>query len=72
VLDNRVLQIEKTRWRNTLAGCRVKVYEHLNGTIRVLFGPREVARFAAESLPAPKAKLPQGPRPLGHKRERAA
>src|SRR5215471_18752021 len=27
-LDNRILQIEKTRWRNTLAGCRVTVYEH--------------------------------------------
>lgn len=24
-LDNRVLQIEKTRWRNTLAGCKVTV-----------------------------------------------
>jgi hypothetical protein len=27
VLGNRVLQIEKTRWRNTLAGCQVMVYE---------------------------------------------
>ena len=24
-LDNRILQIEKTRWRNTLAGCKVTV-----------------------------------------------
>jgi transposase len=68
VLDNRVLQIEKTRWRNTLAGCKVKIYEHLNGTMRVLFGPHEVARLAPASLPAPQAKVPQGPRPLGHKR----
>jgi hypothetical protein len=72
VLDNRVLQIEKTRWRNTLAGCKVMVYEHLNGTLLVRFGPHEVARFAPASLPAPKAKVPQGPRPLGHKREHAA
>src|SRR2546426_4809018 len=28
---NRVLQIERTRWRGTLAGCRVTVCEHLDG-----------------------------------------
>jgi len=28
-LDSRVLQIELTRWRGTLAGCRVTVCEHL-------------------------------------------
>ena len=27
-----VLQIEKTRWRATLAGCRVTVYQHLDGS----------------------------------------
>src|SRR5262249_20730994 len=29
-LDNRILQISRTRWRNTLAGCKVTVYEHLD------------------------------------------
>ncbi len=29
-VDNRVFQIEKTRWRNTLAGCSVVVHEHLD------------------------------------------
>lgn len=71
VLGNRVLQIEKTRWRNTLAGCKVLVYEHLNGTLLVRFGPHEVARFAPESLPAPQPLRRQGPRPLGRKREAA-
>ena len=71
-LGNRVLQIEKTRWRNTLAGCKVMVYEHLNGTLLVRFGPHEVARLASHQLPAPEPKRRQGPRPLGHKRERAA
>jgi hypothetical protein len=72
VLGNRVLQIEKTRWRNTLAGCQVMVYEHLNGTLLVRFGPHEVARLAPHQLAAPQPKRRQGPRPLGHKRERAA
>jgi hypothetical protein len=37
--DNKVsfarltLQIERQRWRSTLSGCRVRVYEHLNGTL---------------------------------------
>jgi len=71
-LDNRILQIEKTRWRNTLAGCTVTVYELLDGPLVVRFGPHEVARFAPENLPAPQPKVRYGARPLGHKRERAA
>jgi len=70
-LDNRVLQIEKTRWRDTLAGCKVTVYEHLNGTILVRYGPHEVARFAPDALPARKAQKRQGARPLGRKRAAA-
>lgn len=47
VLGQRVLQIEKTRWRSTLAGCRVLVCEHLDGQLSIRYGPHEVARFAA-------------------------
>ncbi len=71
-LDNRILQIVKSRWRNTLAGCTVRVYELLEGTVVIRFGPHEVARFAAENLPPPEVKVRSGPRPLGHKRECAA
>jgi transposase len=71
-LDNRILQIEKTRWRNTLAGCRVTVYEHLNGSLVVRFGPHEVACFPADALPARQAKRRCSPQPLGHKRVVAA
>src|SRR2546427_1417165 len=35
---NHVLQLEKARFRATLAGCRVQVYEHLNGTLSVGYG----------------------------------
>jgi transposase len=45
---NRILQIEQTRWRGTLAGCRVRVCEHLDGSLSVFFGPRRVARFVAQ------------------------
>jgi transposase len=45
---NRVLQIERTRWRGTLAGCRVIVSEHLDGALSVYYGLHQVARFAAQ------------------------
>jgi transposase len=66
--DNRILQIEKSRWRNTLAGCTVRVYELLDGTVAVRFGPHEVARWAPGSLPAPQPKVHRGARPQGHRR----
>ena len=71
-LDNRILQIEKTRWRNTLAGCRVRVYEHLAGAVVVRYGPHEVARFEPGALPAKQPQRRSSPRPLGVKRAVAA
>lgn len=46
---NRALQIERTKWRGTLAGCRVLVCEHLDGRIGVYYGPHRVAAFGAEA-----------------------
>ena len=45
---SRVLQIERTKWRGTLAGCRVLVCEHLDGRVSVYYGPHRVAEFGAE------------------------
>jgi hypothetical protein len=70
-LDNRILQIEKSRWRNTLAGCTVRVYEFLDGTVVVRFGPHEVARWAPDSLPARQPQRRGRARPLGHQRRAA-
>ena len=70
-LDNRILQIEKTRWRNTLSGCKVTVYELLDGGVVVRFGPHEVARWAPGSLPVSQPKVRSGARPLGYRREAA-
>ena len=47
VLGHQVFQIEKTRWRATLAGCRVLVREHLDGAVSITYGPHIVARFPA-------------------------
>lgn len=67
-LENRTLQIEKSRWRNTLAGCTVRVYELLDGTVVVRLGPHEVARWKSDQLPAPVAKVRGKAQPLGHGR----
>jgi hypothetical protein len=39
VLQNRYLQLDKTRFRNTLAGCTVTICEHLDGRVLVRWGP---------------------------------
>ena len=58
-VDHRVLQIEKSRWRATLAGCRVTVCEHLDGRLSVVYGPHLVGRYDAEGHPLqPEARKP--------------
>ncbi len=58
-LDNRVYQIEKTRWRDTLAGATVVVHEHLDGGVSIRYGPHLIAEYAANQMP------PQTPRRRG-------
>jgi transposase len=45
---NRCMQIEKTLWRGSLAGCRVTVYEHLDGTVSLGYGPKLLGRYTGE------------------------
>lgn len=74
-MANRTLQIEKTKWRGTLAKCRVQVCEYLDGSYAVYFGPHVVGRYAADGTsrcqsqtvssergnPAPPAGFPLSP-----------
>ena len=63
VVDNRVFQLEKTRWRNSLAGQNVIVHEHMDGRVSIRYGPNLISQFAADQLP-PQAPKRQGkPRP---------
>lgn len=48
---NRHWQIERTKLRGTLAGCRVTVHEHLNETLSITFGPHVVGRYQAATVP---------------------
>jgi transposase len=46
--NNVTLQIDRQSWRRSMDGCRVTVYQHLNGVITVGFGPQELGRYAAD------------------------
>jgi transposase len=66
-LANMVLQIEPTIWRSSLAGCRVRIQERLDGTIVICYGPHELGRYSSkgqpivELQPAPKSKRSKKP-----------
>lgn len=47
-IGDRCWQLEKTRFRHTLAGCTVTIHEHLDGTVSMRYGPHVVGRFFAD------------------------
>jgi len=47
-IAERTWQLDKTRWRHSLAGVTVRIHEHLNGTMSIRYGPHVVGRFAAD------------------------
>lgn len=69
--ENRILQIKKSRWRNTLAGCTVVVHEQMDGVIVIRYGPHEVARFEAGASIPMKAPRKGKARPPAPRKEAA-
>ena len=53
--QNLSLQIERVRWRATLAGCQVVVHQHLDGTLSLSYGPHGLGRYDATGAPLPTA-----------------
>ena len=51
--QNLSLQIERVRWRATLAGCQVVVHQHLNGTLSLTHGPHCLGRYDGSGTPLP-------------------
>jgi transposase len=54
---DRCWQLDKSRFRNTLANCTVTIHEHLEGTISIRYGPHVVGRYSAEGIPIRSGKL---------------
>jgi transposase len=50
-ITDRTWQLEKSRFRNSLAGCTVTIHEHLDGNVSIRFGPHVVGRFDAQGQP---------------------
>lgn len=50
-IRDRYWQLNRTPFRRTLAGCRVTICEHLDGTVSVRWGPHVVGRFDAQGQP---------------------
>jgi transposase len=61
---NKVWQLERSKLRATLAGCRVIIHEHLDQTVSITFGPHLVGRYNAVAVPLepkPKTKTVEMP-----------
>lgn len=50
----RVWQLEKSRFRSTLAGCTITIHEHLDGQVSLRYGPHVVGRFNEFGKPISK------------------
>lgn len=46
--NNLILQIDRQDWRRSMDGCRVTVYQHLNKTITIGFGPQELGKYTSD------------------------
>jgi hypothetical protein len=55
-IRDRYWQLEKTKFRRTLAGCTVTICEHLDGRISVRWGPHVVGWFDHQGRPLEKQK----------------
>jgi hypothetical protein len=56
-IAERSWQLDRSRFRNTLAGMTVTIHEHLDGKVSIRWGPHAVGRFDAAGKPLhPAAK----------------
>jgi transposase len=56
--QNLSLQIERVRWRATLAGCQVVVHQHLDETLSLTYGPHCLGRYTAQGETLEMTKMP--------------
>ena len=56
--QNLSVQIERVRWRATLACCQVIVHQHLDGTLSLTHGPHCLGRYTAQGAALATTKMP--------------
>jgi transposase len=59
--QNLSLQMERVGWRATLAGCQVRVHQHLDGTLSITHGPHLLGRYTADGAAQITTKTPARP-----------
>ena len=59
-IGGRNWQLEKRRFRTSLAGCTVTIHEHLDGVVSIRWGPHVVGRYDSEGRPLQKEKKGRG------------
>ena len=64
-IADRSWQLEKSRFRNSLAGCTVTIHEHLNGEISIRYGPHVVGRYTADANPIRRKQHQPNPESRG-------
>src|SRR5258705_1055085 len=55
--QNLSLQIERVRWRASLAGCTVMVHQHLDGTHSLTHGPHRLGHYSAQGVALAAGKM---------------
>jgi hypothetical protein len=58
-IGDRLWQIDKTRFRSTLAGTTVTIHEHLDETVSIRYGPHVVGRFDRDGNALGPATAPE-------------
>ena len=71
-IGDRHWQIERTPWRGTLAGCRVTICEHRDGTVNIVYGPHVVGQYRADGTALRPARRKNGHLPRARSRGRLA
>lgn len=62
-IANKILQISKQRWWNTLSGCRVKVHQHLDGRLSIKYGGHIVGRYSPDGVPLDQGRADKSSAP---------
>lgn len=59
-IGERHWQLEKSRFRSSLAGGTVTIHEHLDGMVSIRFGPHVVGRYTASGTPLQSSRKANG------------
>jgi hypothetical protein len=69
-IKHRRWQIDKCRWRYSLAGQTVTIHQHLDGTVSIRYGPHVVGRYAEGRGKGGAVEAVENQTPVSHRSHR--